>query len=359
MDLQQAFATFSAPPREFGPIPFWFLNDDLEEEELLRQLHAFHECPLRRLRAARAGRSFTSRRVSHRRVLPPGAAAGRGSRPARHEGHPVRRGQLPVGIGAGSGGRREPGLHQPGDGSVAAHGGGSVRGILAPQHGPRAAGPPRLHRGRPPWAGRRHRSHICARAGRTAARHREYRRAGRPLDGHEHMEHGQRRPHPRRLSRRGETAASAHRPPATSSTRTRWPASCASPTSATTEHLKEFFGSTIIAMFTDEPQLMGRYPLRPAEPEAVHARADRLAGASAGARIPAPGCRHCGSTTVPTPGDFRRKFHAAIQERLEEVFFAAQSRWCADHGIALTGHPAESGELSPLRYFQLPGQDMV
>ena len=41
------------------------------------------------------------------------------------------------------------------------------------------------------------------------------------------------------------------------------------------------------------------------------------------------------------------------------MFFAAQSRWCADHGIALTGHPAESGELSPLRYFQLPGQDMV
>ena len=42
MNLQQAFATFAAPPREFGPIPFWFLNDDLDEEELLRQLHAFH-----------------------------------------------------------------------------------------------------------------------------------------------------------------------------------------------------------------------------------------------------------------------------------------------------------------------------
>ena len=32
-------------------------------------------------------------------------------------------------------------------------------------------------------------------------------------------------------------------------------------------HLQEFFGSTIIAMFTDEPQLMGRYPLRPIDPK--------------------------------------------------------------------------------------------
>ena len=43
MDLKQAFATFVSPPREFGPIPFWFLNDDLEEGELLRQLRALHE----------------------------------------------------------------------------------------------------------------------------------------------------------------------------------------------------------------------------------------------------------------------------------------------------------------------------
>ena len=32
-------------------------------------------------------------------------------------------------------------------------------------------------------------------------------------------------------------------------------------------HLQEFFGSTIIAMFTDEPQIMGRHPLRPAHPK--------------------------------------------------------------------------------------------
>lgn len=43
MNLEYAFASFADPPREFGLIPFWFWNDDLDEAELLRQLRAFHE----------------------------------------------------------------------------------------------------------------------------------------------------------------------------------------------------------------------------------------------------------------------------------------------------------------------------
>jgi hypothetical protein len=34
--------TFADPPREFGIVPFWFWNDDLDEAELLRQIRAFH-----------------------------------------------------------------------------------------------------------------------------------------------------------------------------------------------------------------------------------------------------------------------------------------------------------------------------
>ena len=41
MTHDQAFHRFIDPPRDFGPIPFWFWNDDLEEEELIRQLRAF------------------------------------------------------------------------------------------------------------------------------------------------------------------------------------------------------------------------------------------------------------------------------------------------------------------------------
>ena len=31
------------PFRRFGPVPFWFWNDDLDRNELLRQLRAFHD----------------------------------------------------------------------------------------------------------------------------------------------------------------------------------------------------------------------------------------------------------------------------------------------------------------------------
>ena len=33
---------FIDPPREFGIVPFWFWNDDLNEHELLRQLREFY-----------------------------------------------------------------------------------------------------------------------------------------------------------------------------------------------------------------------------------------------------------------------------------------------------------------------------
>ena len=56
---------------------------------------------------------------------------------------------------------------------------------------------------------------------------------------------------------------------------------------------------------------------------------------------------------------FRHRYSEAIQTRLHEVFYAGQAEWCEAHGIALTGHPAESNDVSSLRLFQFPGQDMV
>ena len=102
------------------------------------------------------------------------------------------------------------------------------------------------------------------------------------------------------------------------------------------QHLKEFFGTTIIAMFTDEPQVMGRNPLRPANPMPftpglIEWLAERWG------EDPRPWLPALWVDYGPGTGAFRRRFKAAIQERLEEVFFAAQSRWCAEHGIALTG----------------------
>ncbi len=34
--------TFTDPTREFGIMPFWFWNDDLDEAEIVRQIREFH-----------------------------------------------------------------------------------------------------------------------------------------------------------------------------------------------------------------------------------------------------------------------------------------------------------------------------
>src|SRR5438034_7412579 len=42
MNGSSAFQSFQNPPTEYGIIPLWFWNDDLREDELIRQLHEFH-----------------------------------------------------------------------------------------------------------------------------------------------------------------------------------------------------------------------------------------------------------------------------------------------------------------------------
>jgi hypothetical protein len=56
---------------------------------------------------------------------------------------------------------------------------------------------------------------------------------------------------------------------------------------------------------------------------------------------------------------YRRDYHRAIQARLEETYYRPISQWCTEHRIALTGHPAEPDAIGQLRYFDIPGQDIV
>ncbi len=122
------------------------------------------------------------------------------------------------------------------------------------------------------------------------------------------------------------------------------------------EHLKEYFGTTVVAMFTDEPSPMGRTArdglqawtpgfvqhLQPWWDEDV--------------RRWLPALWHdCG----PRTGAFRWAYRKAVQQRLEEAFYTPLGEWCAAHGIALTGHAGDSNEMGALRRLQWPGQDQV
>jgi hypothetical protein len=123
-------------------------------------------------------------------------------------------------------------------------------------------------------------------------------------------------------------------------------------------HLKEYFGHTIVGFFTDEPCPMGRSPRRGPSPQPY------TPGLLEEVQAHWPGevllwlpalWLDCG----PRTQEFRHLYRQAVHRRLERTFYSLLSQWCTDHGVALTGHPEKSNEMGALRYFHWPGQDMV
>lgn len=120
------------------------------------------------------------------------------------------------------------------------------------------------------------------------------------------------------------------------------------------ECLKEYFGNTIIAMFTDEPAIMGRSVKRGLKPWTE----DFLVWYVS-----------CGNREEDLPllwyeagvetENVRRNYRQAVNKKLEETYYKPISKWCEEHGIALTGHPESSDEIGFLKYFHIPGQDVV
>lgn len=120
--------------------------------------------------------------------------------------------------------------------------------------------------------------------------------------------------------------------------------------------LKDHFGKTVQAIFTDEPSIMGR-----GSKGGLKAWTDRLEedfrrdkGYDIIPLLPAL-WNDIGEITAQV----RRDHNDVVANRLNDSFYQQISDWCSEHNIALTGHPSESDDIGPLRYFQLPGQDMV
>lgn len=115
--------------------------------------------------------------------------------------------------------------------------------------------------------------------------------------------------------------------------------------------LKEYFGNTIIGFFTDEPELLGRID-KPRchvwtwDFEAVITENGgdlaELEGLFSGEE----------NKTVLL---YRR----LIFERECEVYYNRLSRWCVSHGIDLMGHPHCADDIECERFFNVPGQDLV
>ena len=117
--------------------------------------------------------------------------------------------------------------------------------------------------------------------------------------------------------------------------------------------LAEHFGGTIAGIFTDEPMICGRGPKKvPWTPGFLET-------------LEREGFRE--SDLVYLFGDAASEearrakeiFKRAIRKRLQESFYRQIANWCKAHGILLIGHPEKSTDIELLRYFDVPCQDVV
>ena len=116
-----------------------------------------------------------------------------------------------------------------------------------------------------------------------------------------------------------------------------------------------YFGSTIQAIFTDEPHLLGR--LRESQ-SVIPWTTDILPHLNA----------YLGYDLTPhlpalwddnAPAYIVQDFERAIESRLDQTYYRQLHDWCSTHGIALTGHPAQPDAIAHMRFFHWPGQDIV
>ncbi len=121
-------------------------------------------------------------------------------------------------------------------------------------------------------------------------------------------------------------------------------------------HFSQYLGNTIPAIFTDEPAPLGRCRERGvlAGTRGILPEVNRLLGYDMTPHLPA-----LWYDDEPDALRFRADYERAIALRLEETYYSQLHAWCKAHGVALTGHPACGDHIGPLRFFHVPGQDLV
>lgn len=117
------------------------------------------------------------------------------------------------------------------------------------------------------------------------------------------------------------------------------------------QHIGEYFGSTVTAIFTDEPNILGRCAPQGMIPwttgflddfKRQGGREEELYDLFSENKSPA-----------------REKYNRAIYGRLSAAYYKQIADWCSAHHLALTGHPEKSTDIGYLQYFGIPCQDIV
>jgi hypothetical protein len=117
-----------------------------------------------------------------------------------------------------------------------------------------------------------------------------------------------------------------------------------------------FFGKTILGIFTDEPSPLGRGGTRGIVPGNANLinQINRILGYDF-----KPYLADLWFTDDNNWAKHRADYNMAVNICLEENYYQRLSDWCKLHGISLMGHPAGSMDIGAEKYFQIPGQDLV
>ena len=114
--------------------------------------------------------------------------------------------------------------------------------------------------------------------------------------------------------------------------------------------MPEHFGKTITAIFTDEPDLRGRNVPR----DVIPWTRGLLAEIGGTENLPA-----LFGGDEPEVVAVRERYRKAIRARMLRTYYEPLAAWCEAHGVALTGHPAKGADMDLLAPFHIPGQDVV
>ena len=122
------------------------------------------------------------------------------------------------------------------------------------------------------------------------------------------------------------------------------------------EKFGEHFGKTVLGIFTDEPEPLGRSPKKGMKPGNVNLlpQINEILGYDF--------TQFFADLWYSEGQDWKQRridYERAIAICLEENYYRLLSEWCVNHGVALTGHPAKSMDLGAQKYFDIPGQDLV
>jgi hypothetical protein len=117
-----------------------------------------------------------------------------------------------------------------------------------------------------------------------------------------------------------------------------------------------YFGTTVLGIFTDEPSPLGRGSEKGMIPgnAGLLKQINTILGYDF-----TPFLSDLWYDDTSESGKHRIDYYRAINTCLEENYYNTLGTWCRDHGISLMGHPAGSMDIGAERYFQIPGQDLV